>query len=271
MKELRQPFAPRRRSRPLVLIGASAAAVLAVGIAVGGIGFLVAVRDLLEFYSGPVALIALSLTVMVGLAATDRLVLTIRLRILLQIAHRMITMAGLAFLGVHVILKVAMGKADPVNAVLPFSSGRVAVDLGTLAALGWLAITLTGLVRARFATWGEPWMWRVAHSMAYLCWPIAIVHGLTAGRPAALWVILSYSACLVLVGIGLVIRLLATFRTGRALDGRTGPVPPRRGLGAPPAGTEPIGEPTADGALEAEFWASLRREVRRRGRNEVRR
>lgn len=256
-----------------MLIGASAAAVLVVGIILQGIAFLVAVRDFLEFYSGPFALVALSLTVMVGLAATDRLVATIRLRILLQIAHRMITMAGLAFLGTHVILKVAMGKAAFVNAFLPFSSDRVAVDLGTVAALSWLAITLTGVFRAKFATRGQPWMWRFAHSMAYLCWPIAIVHGLTAGRPAALWVILSYSACLVLVGLGLVIRLVATFRTGSALERRAGPVQVRPSLGAPKtkARTDLIGDLAADGAIDAEFWASLRREVRRRGRNEVRR
>lgn len=267
MKEMRQGFAPRWKSRTLLLTGASAIAVLVVGTATRGVAFLAAVRDFLEFYTGAFALVSLSLTVMVGLVATDRLLLTIRLRILLQIAHRVITMFGLVFLGTHVILKVSAGKAGLVNAFLPFSSGRVAVDLGTVAALAWLAITMTGVFRARFATWGQPWMWRLAHSMAYLCWPIAMVHGLTAGRAAALWVVLSYAACLAAVGLGLVIRLLATFRTRPGPDGRAVPVPLRRSL-VPPR-TDLIQGMSADGVLDAEFWASLRREVRRRSRNEV--
>lgn len=270
MKEMRQGFAPRRKSPPLFLIGASATAVLVVGgIAVQGMAFLTAVRDFLEFYTGPVALVSLSLTVMVGLAATDRLLLSIRLRILLQIAHRVITTFGLVFLGMHVVLKISAGKAEFVDAFLPFSAGRVAVGLGTVAALAWLMITLTGVFRVRFATWGQPWMWRFAHSMAYLTWPIAIVHGLTAGRAAAPWVILSYSACLVLVGLGLVIRMIATFRSKQA-GGRVAPVPVRRGLGtAAPA--DLVNGMAADGALDAEFWASLRQEIRRRSRKEVRR
>lgn len=270
MKEMRQGFAPRRKSTRLLLAGASATAVLVVGIGVQGMAFLGAVHDFLEFYTGALALVSLSLTVMVGLAATDRLLLSIRLRILLQVAHRVITMFGLAFLGVHVILKISAGKAEPVNAFVPFSADRVAVSLGTVAAIAWLLITLTGLFRARFATRGQPWMWRVMHSMAYLCWPIALVHGLTAGRAAALWVVLSYVACLVLVGLALVIRLVATLRAKPGASGRVVPVPTRRSLGTGPQ-TDLIEGMTADGALDAEFWASLRREVRRRSRNEVRR
>jgi hypothetical protein len=269
MKEMRHDSASRRKSRSLLLAGASAAAVLAVGIAARGVAFLGEVRDFLEFYTGAFALVSLSLTVMVGLAATDRLVLTIRLRILLQIAHRVITQFGLVFLATHVILKVSAGKAEFVNAFLPFSSDRVAVDLGTVAALAWLTVTMTGVLRARFATWGQPWHWRFAHSMAYLCWPIAVVHGLTAGRTAAPWVVYSYAACIAAVGLGLVIRLIFMLRGRPASDGRLAPVQLRPGMPAPK--TDLIQGMTADGQLDAEFWASLRREVRRRSRNEVRR
>ena len=41
-----------------------------------------------EFYVGVVTLVSLSITIMVGLVATDRLVLSIRQRVLLQSAHR---------------------------------------------------------------------------------------------------------------------------------------------------------------------------------------
>ena len=41
-----------------------------------------------EFYMGVIALVSLSITIMIGLVATDRLVLSIRQRVLLQSAHR---------------------------------------------------------------------------------------------------------------------------------------------------------------------------------------
>src|SRR3954471_2606856 len=41
-----------------------------------------------EYYMGVITLVALSITIMVGLGATDRLVLSIRQRVLLQSAHR---------------------------------------------------------------------------------------------------------------------------------------------------------------------------------------
>src|SRR5688572_5327708 len=40
-----------------------------------------------EFYMGVISLVSLSITIMVGLVATDRLVLSIRQRVLLQSGH----------------------------------------------------------------------------------------------------------------------------------------------------------------------------------------
>jgi hypothetical protein len=65
----------------------------------------------------------------------------------------------------------------------------------------------TGLVRAWFVGRGRPWMWRSVHAISYLMWPIALVHGLSAGRPAATWVIVSYVLCVLAVLIGLAVRL----------------------------------------------------------------
>jgi hypothetical protein len=65
----------------------------------------------------------------------------------------------------------------------------------------------TGLARAKFAGRGKPWMWRSMHSVAYLAWPIALVHGLSAGREAATWVVVSYVVCVLGVLVGLAVRL----------------------------------------------------------------
>ena len=55
-----------------------------------------------EFFAGVIALVSLSLTVMMGLLATDRLVLLIRHRVLLQSAHRATGILGVAGLVFHV-------------------------------------------------------------------------------------------------------------------------------------------------------------------------
>ena len=81
------------------------------------------------------------------------------------------------------------------------------VGLGTLS--GWIMMLVmwTGLARARFVGKGKPWMWRSVHAISYLMWPIALVHGLAAGRAAATWVIVSYVICVLFVLVGLAVRL----------------------------------------------------------------
>ncbi|MFG2081710.1 MULTISPECIES: ferric reductase-like transmembrane domain-containing protein [Micromonospora] len=161
-----------------------------------------------EFFAGVVALVSLSITVMLGLLATDRLVLLIRHRVLLQSAHRATGVLGVAGLLFHVITKVAIGRAGPTDAVVPFLSGSgLYVGLGTVAALLMVGVLWTGIIRVRFAGVGPKWFWRALHSMAYVSWPFALVHGLNAGRPAAAWVMLSYLACVVLVVMALLVRV----------------------------------------------------------------
>ncbi|MEU4790729.1 hypothetical protein AB0F95_13615 [Micromonospora tulbaghiae] len=161
-----------------------------------------------EFFAGVIALVSLSITVMLGLLATDRLVLLIRHRVLLQSAHRATGVLGVAGLLFHVITKVAIGRAGPTDAVVPFLSGSgLYVGLGTVAALLMVGVLWTGIIRVRFAGVGPKWFWRALHSMAYVSWPFALVHGLNAGRPAAAWVMLSYLACVVLVVMALLVRV----------------------------------------------------------------
>ncbi|MBM0236613.1 hypothetical protein JNW88_04575 [Micromonospora sp. ATA32] len=161
-----------------------------------------------EFFAGVVALVSLSLTVMMGLIATDRLVLKIPHRVLLQSAHRATGVLGVAGLVFHVITKIAIGRAAPTDAVVPFIGGRgLYVGLGTVAAFLMVSVIWTGIIRVRFAGVGPKWLWRALHSMAYVSWPFALVHGLNAGRPANSWVVLSYLACVLLVVMAMLVRL----------------------------------------------------------------
>ncbi|MFG3578960.1 ferric reductase-like transmembrane domain-containing protein [Micromonospora chersina] len=194
----------------MVALAASALAVAWAGLELAGAGTVMYSYGFFftEFFAGVVALVSLSLTVMLGLLATDRLVLLIRHRVLLQSAHRATGVLGVAGLVFHVITKISTGRAGPTDAVVPFLGGRgLYVGLGTVAALLMVGVLWTGIVRVRFAGVGPRWMWRALHSMAYVSWPFALLHGLNAGRTAKTWVVLSYLACVLLVVVALLVRL----------------------------------------------------------------
>jgi hypothetical protein len=162
-----------------------------------------------EYYLGVVSLVSLSITVMLGLVATDRLVLSIRQRVLLQSAHRTTGVIAVLSLVTHVWTKVVENHIGIIDAFVPFMApyNKLYIGLGTLS--GWIMILVmwTGLARSRFVGRGKPWMWRGIHAISYLMWPIALVHGLSAGRPAKAWVIVSYIVCILGVLVGLAVRL----------------------------------------------------------------
>ena len=86
-----------------------------------------------------------------------------------------------------------------------------AVDLGG-------AVLVTSLLRRRLG-FGA---WRAVHWLAYLAWPVAFVHSLTAGNDMGiLWVALVEWACAVAVATAVVTRLLAVVRHRTAPAGRS--------------------------------------------------
>ncbi|MEU4553020.1 hypothetical protein [Micromonospora violae] len=204
----------RTQSRPATaLLVASVLAALWAAIMLTGAGQTAYAYGFFftEFFAGVVSLVALSLTVMFGLLATDRLVLRIPHRVLLQSAHRATGVLGVAGLGFHVLTKIGTGRAAATDALVPFvGGGGLYVGLGTVAALLMVSVIWTGIIRARFAGVGPKWLWRTLHSTAYLAWPFAIVHGLNAGRAAAPWVMFSYLGCVLLVVLALLVRFSVT-------------------------------------------------------------
>jgi len=192
------------------------------------------------FYAGPVTLVSLSLTVMVGLVA-----LLIRHRVLLQSAHRALGIIAVFSLALHILTKIAAGHITPTTVVLPFVNGAdVYVGLGTVAAVLMVFVLWTGLARARFAGVGKPWLWRALHSVAYASWPVALVHGLMAGRAAATWVTVSYVLCVVMVVVLLLLRLSVSLGRKRQEQAQTtGSMAP---VGRPAKPATPARRRTAD-------------------------
>ena len=96
--------------------------------------------------------------------------------------------------------------------MLPFGSPyrTVAIGLGTLAVDLGGAVLLTSLFRRRLGFRA----WRAVHWLAYLAWPVAFVHSLTAGNDLHLWwVALIECGSAALVATAVLARLLGRART----------------------------------------------------------
>lgn len=172
-------------------------------------GAMDALLSFLDFGAGVLALVSLSVTVLWGLAATDRMVLKSGHRLLAQAVHRGTGIAGLGFLALHIWVKIAQGHTDATAAAVPFTDGARPglIGLGTLAAYVFIAVAVTGAVRGAFTGITASRWWRGLHMSAYAAWGFALVHGLRAGRPAAGYALVGYAICLVAVAVRLALRL----------------------------------------------------------------
>src|SRR6185369_4383465 len=86
----------------------------------------------LEFYAGVFVLLLLTATIVGGLICTDRIILGIKQRVLMQTVHRTTGTGAIFFLVIHIATKVTIGKASLIDAVVPFISPKpLYIGLGT--------------------------------------------------------------------------------------------------------------------------------------------
>ncbi|HEV2372473.1 MAG TPA: hypothetical protein VGS19_09895 [Streptosporangiaceae bacterium] len=168
----------------------------------------------LLYYGGVFALIFLTATVVMGLLATDRLIVTPGGRIVAQGVHRAVSFGAVAFLAIHIATEVIAGRAHTYDSVVPFLDPRRTfyVGLGTVAADVLVLVTVTGIVRGWFASRYSRWLWRALHAAAYVAWGLGILHGLHAGRVAKPYVDWGYLACVGVVAVALVARAVLSRR-----------------------------------------------------------
>jgi hypothetical protein len=218
-----------RRRRTVAILSVPAlslllpAAAVAVASAGGRSQFTRTAADVarfLLFYSGVFALIALTAAVAAGLLATDRTVMSPERRILAQALHRTASLIGISALANHIMLEILASRAGVADGFVPFMAARNTfyMGLGTLASDLFVVIIVTGALRRRFSTGARRWLWRSLHVTAYAAWPMAILHGLLAGRAAKPYVDWSYGACLAAVALGLTVRSVAAVRGRNAAD-----------------------------------------------------
>lgn len=151
--------------------------------------------------TGLTALVVLTLVVVLGVLTRYSRPLPQLPRFVTAGLHRNTSLLAVALLTVHVVSAVL----DPysltgfVGIVVPFTGGYrpLWVGLGTLAVDLLIALTVTSLLRSRL----PDRVWRAVHWTAYVCWPVAVVHGLGSGTDAGRsWSLALTAACVVAGG-----------------------------------------------------------------------
>lgn len=166
--------------------------------------------------SGVVLLILFSAVVVLGVSTRTGATTRRWPRFAVAELHRTLSLFAVALLGLH----VATALLDPyvsigwVSSVLPFTSHyeTLAISAGTLAVDIAGAVLITSLLRRRLGLRA----WRAIHYLAYLAWPLAFVHAITAAAydQHLWWIVASEWASLTAVATAVIVRLVRRGRPG---------------------------------------------------------
>jgi sulfoxide reductase heme-binding subunit YedZ len=193
--------------------------------------------------SGLVLLVLFSIVVVLGVATRTGSAPARWPRFAVAELHRTLSLFAVALLVLHVVTAIL----DPFVTIgwaatlLPFASPyrTLAVGLGTLAVDLAGAVLLTSLFRRRLGQRA----WRAVHWLAYLAWPAAFLHSLTAGNDLGIWwVALAEVGSAVAVAAAVLTRLI-----GRARGRPGGPA----GRARRPVSAEPRPAPASSPASAA--------------------
>ncbi len=158
--------------------------------------------------TGMVALILLSAVMVLGILGPLRISSREWPRFAIETVHRDLSLLALVVIVVHVVTTVLDGYApiSLIAGIVPFDSAYRPLWLG-LGAISFdlmLALVLTSLLRRRV---GYP-VWRWIHWLAYLSWPLAVLHGIGTGSDAGqAWALAVTAACVITVLRAFVFRL----------------------------------------------------------------
>jgi hypothetical protein len=169
--------------------------------------------------TGAITLVLLSASVILGIAGTLRWRLGARTpRFVVDGLHRNVSLLVMVLLAAH----VATALLDPfahlrlLDAVVPLASRYrpLWLGFGALAFDLLIALVVTSALRARLGLRA----WRAVHWAAYLCWPVAVLHGLGTGTDArSVWLQVLTAACVAGVVAALAARLLRDWPARAAL------------------------------------------------------
>lgn len=150
--------------------------------------------------TGLTALVLLTVSVVLGILTSVRFERPAWPRFVNVGLHRNLSLLVLTFTGLHVVTTVADSYASigAASAVIPFTSAYrpIWLSLGAIAFDMLLAVLVTSLLRVHIGLRA----WRAVHWAGYLCWPVALIHGLGTGTDgAARWVLALTGTCVLAV------------------------------------------------------------------------
>jgi sulfoxide reductase heme-binding subunit YedZ len=159
--------------------------------------------------AGVVALLMLTGVAVLGVLTSLRVAPGSWPRFMIGGLHRNLALLAVSFIGVHIVTAVV----DPFThlgwaaALIPFSSYSRTfwLGLGVIAADLLAAVVLSSLLRPLLGFRA----WRAIHWLAYICWPVALVHGLGTGTDSgSAWLRGLDAVCAMAVAAALGARLL---------------------------------------------------------------
>ena len=165
--------------------------------------------------TGLVTLLLLTASVLLGILTTGRFAGGSWPRFLTVGLHRNLSLLVVTFLALHVGTTVVNKFVSiPLTAAfIPFASSykMIWLSLGAVALDLLVALVATSLIRNRLGLR----IWRWVHWAAYVCWPVALAHGLGAGTDrGTLWVFVLTIACAAMVAGVATWRFVGAARAG---------------------------------------------------------
>ena len=165
--------------------------------------------------TGLVTLLLLTASVLLGLLTSGRFGGSSWPRFLTVGLHRNLSLLVLVFLALHVGTTVidTFVSIPLTAAFIPFISSYQPfwLGLGAVALDLLIALVATSLVRKRLGL--RAWRW--VHWAAYVCWPVALAHGLGIGTDRnTVWVFTLTVACAAVVAGAVTWRFVSTARAG---------------------------------------------------------
>lgn len=159
--------------------------------------------------TGVVALLLLTAVVVLGALGPMRLAPSRRWpRFAVSTLHRELSLLVMVVLAIHIATSVIDGFAPIgwLDAVIPFGSPYrpLWLGFGALAFDLLVAVIVTSLIRVRLGYE----RWRAVHWLAYVSWPITVLHGLGTGSDTKQgWMLVLTAACVAVVLIAVVVRV----------------------------------------------------------------
>lgn len=174
--------------------------------------------------TGVICLALMTLSMVLGIAASARLASTRWPRFVTQGLHRNISLYVLVLTGVHVLVSIldSFVRITVLESFVPFVGDYrwFWMGLGAVSSDLMIAVTVTSLFRQRIGYE----TWRAVHVTSYLCWPLAVIHSLGTGSDTRKsWMLWFVVANVVLVLLAVALRIVegwprrAVLRTSAAL------------------------------------------------------